>query len=121
MSDVTVPFGDSAEDTATLLLAEAEKQDLDPSVVKVDSSGPTGLAFRVPEEVAKGAGVDTTEETSNEDQVKADEERLQAEEDAKSAVASDTTEDQVVDQEAEQNSAAKKTTAKKTAAKKTAK
>ena len=54
MSKVRVPYGDSAKDTATLLLAAVEEdKDLDPSVVEVSSLG----GFLVPEEVAKSAGV----------------------------------------------------------------
>jgi hypothetical protein len=56
MSDkqVRVPFGDSAADTATLLLEAVEKKDQDPSVVTTSSYG----GFLVPEEIAKAAGVD---------------------------------------------------------------
>jgi hypothetical protein len=53
MSDVTVPFGDSASDTATLLLAAADKLDLDPSAVRTVEG-----AFVVPREVADEADVD---------------------------------------------------------------
>ena len=53
--EVEVPYGDSAAETATLLLAAAEEKGLDPSVVRSGSFG----TFRVPEEVAKAAKVDT--------------------------------------------------------------
>ena len=43
---VTVPYGDSASDTAVLLLAAAESLDLDPNVVRT-----TEGAFVVPKEV----------------------------------------------------------------------
>lgn len=46
MSEVIVPFGDSASDTATLLLAAAEELDLHPAVVRTQEG-----AFLVPEEV----------------------------------------------------------------------
>lgn len=50
---VAVPYGDSASDTAVLLLAAAETLDLDPSVV-VSQEG----HFLAPKEVADEAGVD---------------------------------------------------------------
>jgi hypothetical protein len=53
MSEVEVPYGDSATDTAVLLLAAAEELDLDPAVVKSQEGH-----FLVPEEVAEKAGVD---------------------------------------------------------------
>lgn len=52
MSEVFVGYGDSAGDTATLVLAEADKQGLHPEVVRSVEGG-----FYVPEEVAKAAGV----------------------------------------------------------------
>lgn len=52
MSDkVEVPFGDSATDTAVLLLAAAEELELDATVVETTSFS----SFMVPEEVAKKA------------------------------------------------------------------
>jgi hypothetical protein len=54
MSEVHVPFGDSAADTATLLLAAAEELDgFEANVVKVNHDN--GGGFTVPEEVAKAA------------------------------------------------------------------
>jgi hypothetical protein len=54
MSDVTVPFGENAAETATLLLAAAEEaKDADASAVRTGSG-----VFIVPEEIAKSAGVD---------------------------------------------------------------
>jgi len=58
MSDnVKVPYGDSASDTATLLLAAAEEKGLGPQVVGVDSSG----YFTAPEEVVKAAGLESVD------------------------------------------------------------
>ena len=57
--DVKVAYGDSAKDTATLLLAAAEELDLDPGVVR---TSPFDSAFLAPEEVAKKAGVDIVED-----------------------------------------------------------
>ncbi len=55
MSDiVTIPFGDSAQDTAVLLLAAVEDLGLEPSVVTTGSFG----NFFAPKEVAEAAGVD---------------------------------------------------------------
>jgi hypothetical protein len=56
MSDnVRVPFGDSASDTATLLLAAAEEsKDFEAEAVQVSSYG----GFVVPKALAKAAGVD---------------------------------------------------------------
>jgi hypothetical protein len=54
MSDeVEVPFGDNPSDTATLLLAAADKLELDPGVVRTGSN-----VFMVPKDVADEAGVD---------------------------------------------------------------
>jgi hypothetical protein len=52
MSNVFVPYGDSAQDTATLLLAEADKGDLDPAVVRSVQGG-----FMVEQDLADKAGV----------------------------------------------------------------
>jgi hypothetical protein len=58
MADVEVPYGESASDTATLLLAAAENLELAPGVVQTTSDG----VFLVPEEVAKKAGLDTVDD-----------------------------------------------------------
>lgn len=47
-----IPFGDNSADTATLLLAAAEKLNLDPGVVVTTSDG----TFVVPNAVAQEAG-----------------------------------------------------------------
>lgn len=51
---VKIPFGDSASDTATLLLAAAEDKELDPNVITTDGHG----NFYAPKSVAKKAGVE---------------------------------------------------------------
>lgn len=62
MSDiVNVPFGDSAEETATLLLAAVEDTDHEPSVVVVNSFG----GFNVPKDVADKAGVKYQDTSTN--------------------------------------------------------
>jgi len=53
MGDVSVFYGDSAQDTATLLLAAADEAGEDASVVRTVTGG-----FIVPEDIAKKAGVD---------------------------------------------------------------
>lgn len=53
MTEVFVPPGDSAKDTATLLLAEAEKQELPADAVRTGDGG-----FYVDSELADAAGVD---------------------------------------------------------------
>lgn len=53
---VTVPFGDNASDTATLLLAAAEEQG-DQSVVRTGSG-----VFYVPAGIAKKAGVEVSKD-----------------------------------------------------------
>lgn len=65
MSDVKVPYGKKAGDTATLLLAAAEELEMDASVVRTNS---IESAFVVPEEVAKKAGVDTVDESDEGDE-----------------------------------------------------
>lgn len=54
MSEVRVPFGKSAADTAVLLLEAADKQELDPSVVRAFTAD---AMFLAPIQVAKAAGV----------------------------------------------------------------
>lgn len=55
MTDVQVPFGDNPSETATLLLAAAEKsKDHSADDVRTGSFA----TFYVPEEIAKAAGVD---------------------------------------------------------------
>lgn len=60
MSDteyVDVPYGDDPQETATLLLAAAEKvKGVDQSVVQVNTDT-TPASFRVPKEVADEAGL----------------------------------------------------------------
>ena len=53
MGDVFVSYGDSAQDTAVLLLDAQEKLELPVDVVASTSGG-----FNVPQEVADEAGVD---------------------------------------------------------------
>lgn len=53
--NVHVPYGDSASDTATLLLAAAAEKDLPASVVE---ARPFDGTFLVPAEVAEQAGLD---------------------------------------------------------------
>jgi hypothetical protein len=62
MSEVEVPYGDSAQETAVLLLAAADELELDPAVVRTLEGG-----FMVPEEVAKEAGVDYDSDDDDED------------------------------------------------------
>lgn len=55
MSDeVFVPYGDSAQETATLLLAAVEEEGAEPAVVRSSSDG----GFYVPEALAQKANVD---------------------------------------------------------------
>lgn len=64
MSDeVFVPYGDSAAETATLLLDAAEQAGEDASVVRSSSDN----GFYVPESVAKKAKVDFESEDDDED------------------------------------------------------
>lgn len=73
---VRVPFGDSAADTATLLLAAAEEsKDHSASDVMVSSYG----GFVVPESLAKSAGVDYEDEGKAMGHVYSDEEIATAE------------------------------------------
>ena len=107
---VRVPYGESASDTATLLLAAAEEKDQDASVVTVSSLG----GFVVPEDIAKAAGLDY------EDPEGADGSRYseaQVEEAAETPLKGS---DGPIEIE-EPKAAAKKAPAKKAAAKKTAK
>lgn len=60
MSDqVEVPFGDSAQDTAVLLLAAAEELDLDASVVRTGEG-----TFFAPSEVVEKAGLGSGDEAT---------------------------------------------------------
>lgn len=59
-TEVEVPFGDNAGETAVLLLAAAEESDLDPSVVRTG----TGVFF-VPKSLADKAGVATSDDDSD--------------------------------------------------------
>lgn len=55
MSEVRVPYGESAHDTAVTLLGAASELDLDAHVVRTTGEN----VFVVPKEVADKAGVDT--------------------------------------------------------------
>jgi hypothetical protein len=57
-ANVEVPYGENAQETATLLLAAAEELDLDQSVVRT-----TEGAFSVPPEVADKAGLGESDES----------------------------------------------------------
>lgn len=63
MGDVFVSNGDSAQDTAVLLLDAAESADLPPDVVRTTSGG-----FVVDEKLAKAAGVDYDGDASSSDE-----------------------------------------------------
>lgn len=56
-TEVEVPFGEDAGETATLLLAAAEDLELDPGVVRTG----TGV-FLAPPDVVKKAGVKTSDD-----------------------------------------------------------
>lgn len=56
MTDVKIPFGDNASDTAVLLLLAAQELELDPSVVRTQ---PMQNRFSVPAEVAERAFPDS--------------------------------------------------------------
>lgn len=62
----TVKFGDSAGDTATLLLAAAEELELPADVVTTNSDS----EFQVPVEVAQKAGVDYESDDEESDEPK---------------------------------------------------
>jgi hypothetical protein len=62
MDEVFVEYGDSAGDTATLLLAAAEELELDVGVVRSVEGG-----FMAPQEVAEQAGFEITEEDESGD------------------------------------------------------
>lgn len=68
MSDVTVPFGDDAGKTATVLLAAAEKLHEDQSLVRTQTG-----AFLVPKDVADEAGVDYESDEDDDEADEADE------------------------------------------------
>lgn len=60
MTDVLIPYGDDAGQTAGDLLAAAEKAGFDP--VFAVKHQPDDGGFRVPEEVAAAAGLDEPDE-----------------------------------------------------------
>lgn len=93
---VLIPYGDSASETATLLLSAAEDLGIDP--VHAVKNQPDDGGFRVPEEVAQAAGLGEPDEPE-----KAPEPENDSESEKKPAP---------------RKRAAKKTAAKKTAAKK---
>lgn len=108
MSNVQVKYGESAGDTAVLLLAAAEEsKEFSAADVRTGSFG----TFYVPEEIAKAAGVDyiADDDVDSPDQV-ATEPALDGDEPNR-YLTPDT-------QESDE-APAKKTTARKTAAKKT--
>jgi len=97
---VRVPYGDNRSETATLLLAAAEEsKDFGVDDVQVSSYG----GFLVPEEVAKGAGLDYEDEGVAMGHVYSDQQVTEAE---KESV------------ETPEPEAPKKTTAKKAASRK---
>lgn len=129
---VQVSYGDSAEDTAVLLLAAAEALDLDPSVVTVS---PADGAFVAPEEVVKKAGLKEAKERKTDQPVDAGDNPEQIAKLAESEPQTSpsdpddqptdpgTNPDDVqksVDASREETPPAKEAPAKKTAAKKTA-
>lgn len=85
MTNVNVPYGESAADTATLLLASAQELELPADVVLTTSDG----SFSVPEEVAKKAKVDYDKDESDEDEAE-DEPKKPAKKAAKKATAKKT-------------------------------
>lgn len=70
MSEVLIPYGKDASDTANSLLAAAEVLELDPGVVRHQ---PDDGGFRVPEEVAEKAGMGEPDEPEKADDETADE------------------------------------------------
>ncbi len=119
MTDVVVPYGDSAAETATLLLAAAEKAGEDASVVRTGSYG----SFYAPEKLAKAAGVKYTKGNVDSPEVQeitaADDAMAQANEPHGAPDATKSPEE--VATEAKKTAPAKKTAAKKTAKKAPAK
>jgi hypothetical protein len=113
MGEVLIPYGDSAKDTATLLLGAADDAGFEPYVVRHQ---PDDAGFRVPEEVAKKAKLKPVDEEA---QAQVAEEERAAELERANAEANPEPE------ETEEKSSARRTTkkaaAKKTAAKKTSK
>lgn len=85
MNEVKVPFGTDASETATLLLAAAEKEAGDQSVVRTTSYN----HFLVPEEIAKAAEVDY--EVEGDDKTEAEAETEVKEAPAKKTAAKKTT------------------------------
>lgn len=59
--EVKVPYGEDAQETATLLLAAAEELGLDAYVVRTSSDG----VFYVPDEVASKAKVEVEDDESD--------------------------------------------------------
>lgn len=125
MVKVFVPYGESASDTAVLLLAEAENQGLSADVVTTTDGG-----FVVDSDLADSAGADYDKQNapaSSDEHARAQEAREQGEpvEQAPSPAETGHREGDDEPKKAAKKTArkrtARKTTAKKTAAKKTAK
>lgn len=124
MGKVFVPYGESASDTAVLLLAEAENQGLPADVVTTTDGG-----FVVDSDLADSAGADYDKKNapaSSDEHARAQEAREQGEpvEQAPSPAETGHREGDDEPKRAAKKTAkktARKSTAKKTAAKKTAK
>lgn len=125
MTNVEVPFGAKPQDTAVLLLAAAEQNGGDPSVVRTTTG-----AFVVPEEIAEAAGVSYNSDESAPLAVPQEPQTTDAEpfdrtvdqpEYNKTFTDTDDADAAVeVENEEASKAPAKRTPAKKTAAKKTA-
>ena len=110
-NEVQVEYGDSAKETATLLLAAAEESEQDASVVRTGNG-----VFYVPEDVAKKAGVEYGDKTRIGQPRHGENQPRQEEDQSNSPDASDS--DEAPTKAPAKKSAAKKATAKKSAAKK---
>jgi len=106
MGEVLVPYGDNASETATLLLGAVDELD-DVEVFQVRNQPEDG-GFRVPEEVAKKAGLKAVDE---------EKEAAQAEEERREALAEADQETGPGDIDDEPQKPARKRAAKKTAKK----
>jgi hypothetical protein len=111
MGDVFVSHGDSAQDTAVLLLDAAEKADLPADVVRSTDGG-----FIVDEELAKAAAVDYDGDASS-----SDEASRNAEVAAQQSADAEAAKSDAVGKKSDavgKNQPAKKATAKKASARK---
>lgn len=106
--EVLVRYGESAADTATLLLGSAEKLEMDPGVVRHQ---PDDSGFLVPAEVAKDAGLKPADTQA---------EAAAADEERRTALEKAISNEQGVEPVSEQKAPAKKATTKKTTTKKSA-